>query len=123
MSCNIDKFVLTKGLDNDFVLTIKQTGTTLPMEIDEVNDTFAAKLINLETEATVLTTEIVITVSDALGGKINLQFTQADIDALDAERGEKVDRYYLKPTYKLLLDCSTTNNGDFIAKIPLVYVE
>jgi len=119
-TCLSDKFVITKGSDNTFVFTIKADGSTLPMEIVG-GDTFNARLVKLDTEAEVLTK--VLTVEDALSGKVSLVITEAEAELLQSEKGDKVDRYYLKPTYKLVIDCSTTNNGDFIAKIPEIYVD
>lgn len=119
MGCSTNRFTIVKGMDNEFILTIKQTGTTLPMEID-VSDTFEAKLVKLDgTDEQDVTT----TVEDILNGKIKLTVTAAETEGLLVEKGEKVDNYYSRPTYKLLIDCNTVNNGNFIAKVPLVYVE
>lgn len=120
MGCSVDKFTITKGMDNNYPFVIKQTGTTLPMELT-LTDTFTCKLITLEDSVTVLTKAL--TLDTLLEGKVDLLLTEAEVDGLVSERGSKVDRYYPKPTYKLLIDCSTTNNGDFIAKVDEVYVD
>jgi hypothetical protein len=120
MSCDISKFVITKGLDNNFIFTIKADGSTLPMTI-EVSDTFQAHLVDLSNDTTVLTKNL--TVVDATNGKTSLVVTAAETATLTGDKGGKVDRYYLKPVYKLLIECSTVNNGDFIAKVPEVYVD
>ena len=121
MSCDVARFIITKGLDNTFIFTIKADGSTLPMEIDEGNDTFSARLVLLADDSVVLTKEL--TVYDAISGKVSLELLVAEIANLATDKGSKTDRYYLRPTYKLILDCSTTNNGDFIAKVPEVYVD
>lgn len=118
--CSINKFTITRGSDNTFVFTIKQDGTTLPMEIS-VGDTFEARLVKLDTEVTVLTKTLAVV--DALSGKVELVLTEAEVATLESDRGPKVDRYYLLPTYKIVIDCSTLNNGDFIAKVNEVYVD
>jgi len=110
MSCNVARFTITKGLDNTFVFTIKADGSTLPMEIVG-SDTFQAKLVSLENDSTVLTKSLVVT--DALSGKVSLTITSEESGALVTEKGTKTDRYYLRPVYKLVIDCSTVNNGDF----------
>jgi len=120
MSCDVAKFTITKGLDNTFVFTIKADGSTLPMEIVG-GDTFTAHLVGLADNTTVLTKSLVIT--DALNGKVNLVITSAETDSLVSDKGTKSDRYYLRPVYKLVIECSTANNGDFIAKVPEVYVD
>ena len=114
-------FVINKGIDNVFTLTIKQNDTTLPMEI-EATDTFNAKMYLLSTNTEIGFTPTVV-VEDNINGKITLTITQAQADTLVGKRGAAVDRYYLTPTYKIVLDCKTVNNGDFIAKIPEVYVD
>jgi hypothetical protein len=124
MSCDIANFIITKDLDNTFVFTIKANNSTLPMEIIPASDTFVAKLIKLgdDTVATVALTKS-LTVSDALNGKVSLVITADETENLVSDKGTKTDRYYLRPTYKLLIDCDTVNNGKFIAKVPEIYVD
>jgi hypothetical protein len=130
MGYSTSKFVLNRNMDNEFIITIKQTGTTLPMELTST-DTFTAKLINLSDGNTVLgipfqTTENTTRVEladELLTGKIHIIVTEADVNTLTRSVGPEEDRYYLKPNYKLVLECDTLNNGKFIAKIPEVYVE
>lgn len=116
----MSKFVITKGTSNEFIITIKQNGTTLPMVI-EPTDTFEAKLLNMcdgELAAT-LTTNVLNTQN----GKIKLVLANTDVDKLNVARGDKVDYCYPKPLYRLVIDCDTVNNGKFVAKINKVYVE
>ena len=122
MSCDVvTKFTITRGLDNNFEFTIKAQGTTLPLTIVDPGDTFDATLVALSDENPALAKSLVIT--DADSGKVSLTITSVEAAALVSERGSKTDRYYLRPTYKLFIDCSTTNNGDFIAKVPEIYVD
>jgi len=120
MSCDVAKFTITKDLDNTFVFTIKADGSTLPMEIEGI-DTFNARLIDLASGAVVLTKPLVVT--DALAGKTSLTVTSSETTSLVSDKGTKSDRYYLRPVYKLVIDCDTVNNGRFIAKVPEVYVD
>ena len=108
-------------MDNEFVFTLKQTGTTLPMEI-ELTDTFNATIVPLDPDV-VDTIDIALTTEEAINGKVKLIVDEATADTLTSEKGSKVDRYYLTPTYKIIIDCKTVNNGNFIAKVPLVYVD
>ncbi len=121
MSCDVAKFTITKAFDNTFVFTIKADGSTLPMVMD-AGDTFNASLISL-LDGTPAITKALTKDADLNSGKVYLTITTAEAAPLLGERGDKVDRYYLKPTYKLLIDCSTLNNGDFIAKVPEIYVD
>lgn len=121
MGCYTDKFVITKGQDNEFVFTIKANGSTEPMEITEGTDTFTASLVLLSDQSVTLTQEL--TIVNSLSGQVSLSISTAQADALVSGKGSAVDRYYLKPMYKLIIDCNTVNNGNFLAKICEVYVD
>ena len=116
----MSKFIINKGMSNEFIITIKQNGTTLPMAI-EAGDTFEVKLVKLSDGTTVANPTT--SVHDAPNGKIKIVFSQLEADALVAERGDRADYYYSKPMYKLIIDCVTANNGKFVAKVAKVYVE
>ena len=120
MSCDVAKFTITKGVDNTFVFTIKADGSTLPM-VMTAGDTFDAQLILLS-DGSVALAKALVKDADLNTGKVSLTITTAEAAALVGEQGPKVDRYYSKPTYRLIIECSTTNNGDFIARVPEVYV-
>lgn len=117
-----DKFVINKGMSNEFILTIKQNDSTLPMLITDT-DTFTLKMYKLEDSSEVAGLDSVISVYDANNGQIKITLDSAIVSGLVGEKGGKEDRYYLRPTYRIAIDCNTTNNGAFVAKIPLVYVE
>lgn len=120
MACLTDKFIINKSLLNEYTLTIKQQDSTLPMDL-EATDTFEAHLFDLETNEE---SDAILTVTKLTpyeNGKIKLVIT--NVGSLKSERGSKADRYYLKPTYRLAIECSTANNGNFVAKIDTVYVD
>ena len=116
----MSKFIITKGASNEFIITIKQNGTTLPMAI-EPTDTFNAKLLSIK-DGSVVATFTTNTVN-AQNGKIKLTLDSNTVNGLNIERGERADYYYSKPLYKLVIDCDTVNNGKFAAKVHKVYVE
>tara|TARA_R110000744_G_scaffold147612_8_gene260605 strand:+ start:4057 stop:4428 length:372 start_codon:yes stop_codon:yes gene_type:complete len=123
MSCDDTKFVISKGSKNTFIFTIKQDNSTLPLTI-EVGDTFFASLIELENNTPYAeVTNKALTVDNAAGGRVSLVIPKLDTDNLVTDRGSKTDRYYNRPVYKMLIECSTVNNGDFIAKVQEVYVD
>ena len=119
MGC-ITNFTITKGVDNQFDFTIKQNGSTLPMVID-ANDMFTAELRKLSDNTIDLSKPL--SVISANNGLVRLVITATEADSLLSERGMKVDNYYIKPVYKLLIICNTTNNGNFISKVDKVYVD
>lgn len=123
MSYDVTRFVISKGVDNKFIFTIKQDNSTLPLNIVS-EDTFVADLVNLETGTTHAgANNKPLVVESAPNGKVSLNMTASETATLVSDKGSKTDRYYLRPTYKLVIKCSTVNNGDFIAKVPEVYVD
>ena len=121
------KFVITKGIANEYYITIKQDDSTLPMVI-EPTDTFEVKIFKLKDSALVATIGMIagtdgqVSVYDDVNGKLKIVLSDALVTALVMERGDRADYYYSKPIYRLVIDASTANNGDFIATIDKVYV-
>jgi hypothetical protein len=123
MSCDIARFTITKGLENTFVFTIKANGSTLPMVIDP-SDTFQATILPLDPSdenTPFLVKALVIT--NATNGQVTLTISAAETNLAVTDIGSKADRYYLRPVYRLLIDCDTVNNGKFIAKVSEIYVD
>lgn len=124
MSCDTAKFIITKGSENTFVFTIKQDNSTLPLTIVEETDTFLASLVALKDDSPYASiTNTTLDVISAANGKISLTIPSADTLLLVTSKGDEADRYYLRPTYKLVMNCVTVNNGSFIAKVNEVYVD
>ena len=121
------KFVITKGIANEYYITIKQDDSTLPMVI-EPTDTFEVKIFKLGDSALVATVGMIagtdgqISVYDGANGKLKIVLSDVLVTELVMERGDRADYYYSKPMYRLVIDASTVNNGDFIATIDKVYV-
>ena len=125
MTTDSNRFVINKGMNNEFIITIKQNDSTLPMVI-ESTDTFTVNFYNLETqkiEVSASTADGNVTVYDDANGQILISLAEDDVSTMISERGDKVDKYYLKPTYRMVIDCNTANNGNFTAKINSVYVQ
>ena len=121
------KFVVTKGIANEYYIIIKQDDSTLPMVIDP-SDTFEVKIFKLSDSSLVATVGMTsgtngqISVYDAANGKLKIVLSTALVGSMIAERGDRADYYYSKPMYRLIIDASTVNNGDFIATVDKVYV-
>lgn len=116
----MSKFIINKSMSNEFIITIKQNGTTLPMVID-AGDTFVTKLFNMSDGSEVATLTTIV--HDAESGQIKVTISSEVVAGLVVERGDKADYYFTKPVYRLAIDCNTLNNGKFVAKIDKVYVE
>ena len=126
---SVSNFTINKGLTNEFILTIKQNDTLLPMII-EYSDTFKLLLINLDTDQIESTIDMdntkadgFIDVYDNANGQIRVTMNPTLTDRLEKERGPKEDRYYLKPTYRMSIECNTMNNGNFVIKLKNISVD
>ena len=122
------KFVIDRGMDNEYIITIKANGSTLGMHI-EPTDTFEVRLYRKCSDELVATIDMtedtngVVDVYQAAGGKIRVLLKQGLVDTLGVSKGEKVDGCYLRSEYRLSVICDTANNGKFTAKLANDLVE
>lgn len=125
----ISNFTINKGLVNELIFTIKKDQTLLPIIIDP-SDTFKLVLFHLDTDS--IESEInmdntnldgFIEVYDAPSGRIMITLNTHLTNRLIKERGPKVDKYYLKPTYRIAIDCDTVDNGKFVIKLRNVSID
>lgn len=114
------KFIIRKGIDNEYFFTIKRNGSIEAIVIADT-DTFVFNLVDLKTRTTVFTTNA--TVDDAVNGRVKVVIPNSATVDLVVEVGDRCDYYKRKATYSGDLICNTTDNGKFIAKLPKVYVE
>ena len=123
---NSNNFTINKDIQNEFIFTIKQNDSLLPMIID-LSDTFSFKIYDLDTDELFKEVNMtssqdgIITIFDAANGQIKVVLNSDPL--FRKERGSKEDKYYLKPTYRILIEGTTVNNGLISAKVPFVYVE
>lgn len=123
----IARVTLYTGIDNIFDLVIKKNKIALPLELT-ATDTFKVHLIDLATKATVTTlTETdtadgSVTITDLINGKITILIKPALVATLKSLRGSQADNYYVRPTYKLLIEADTANQGKFITTLDRVGV-
>jgi len=129
MATAVKNFTINRGLKNEFILTIKQNDSLLPMII-EYSDTFKLTMFNRDTEAVEAVLDMdnakvdgYIAIHDDANGQIKIVMNPALTSTLEKERGPKEDRYYLRPTYRIAIECDTLNNGNFVAKIENVYID
>ena len=118
--CSVNRFTITRGVDNEFFFTVKANGSLLPLVI-KPSDKFNVKLVRLSDNTTADINRL-LEVVDAPNGKLRFFVSSGESLSLLSERGQKEDGYYLKPVYKLLIEAVTVNNGSFIAQLGKVYV-
>lgn len=123
----IARVTLYNGIDNIFDLVVKKNKIALPLELT-ATDTFKVHLIDLATKATVTTlteTDTVdgnVTITDLINGKITILIKPTLVATLKSLRGSQADNYYVRPTYKLLIEADTANQGKFITTLDRVGV-
>lgn len=123
----IARVTLYNGIDNIFDLVIKKNKIALPLELT-ATDTFKVHLIDLATKANVTTlteTDTAdgnVTITDLINGKITILIKPELVATLKSLRGSQADNYYVRPTYKLLVEADTANQGKFITTLDRVGV-
>lgn len=123
----IARVTLYNGIDNIFDLVIKKNKIALPLELT-APDTFKVHLIDLATKANVTTlteTDTAdgnVTITDLINGKITILIKPELVATLKSLRGSQADNYYVRPTYKLLIEANTANQGKFITTLDRVGV-
>ena len=129
MATAVKNFTINRGLKNEFIMTIKQNDSLLPMVI-EYSDTFKLTMFNRDTEAVEAVLDMdnakadgYISIHNDANGQIKIVMNPALTSKLEKERGPKEDRYYIKPTYRIAIECDTLNNGNFVAKLENVYID
>lgn len=127
-----ERFIIYKSLENVFTFTIKQNGSKSPLDLtNDADSDFVGKLIKIADNSVPVDVDIDIVrkgyMADGVtkydDGKIEMTISGAGVANLVSEKGTKADRYYLKPTYKLLIQCDTVGNGKFIARVDEVFVD
>jgi outer membrane lipopolysaccharide assembly protein LptE/RlpB len=108
----------------DYTFTIKVIEADSFLAQDLTNMTIATlELIKLDTLESVATvTGITLDADYALNGRVQFTILDATTSALVYARGDKVDDYYNKPTYKALVKVAGTDFTDISATIDTVYV-
>ena len=129
MATSVKNFTINKGLKNEFIMIIKQNDSLLPMVIEN-SDTFTLKLFNRDTDLMESTLDMdtskadgYISIYNDANGQIKIVMNSTLTSKLEKERGPKEDRYYLRPTYRIAIECNKLNNGNFVAKIENVYID
>lgn len=114
------KFVIFKGIDNNYYFRIKKNETIESINITPT-DTFVFKLLDIESGELIYTTNL--TVVDSINGKIQLAIPSNNTTNLKVDVGDRCDYYSRKPTYKGRIEMNTADNGKGIAILDKIYVE
>ena len=113
------QFVIHKGIDNEYMFTIKKNGSIEAIVIAP-SDTFVFNLMRPKTSEVIYTTNAVV--MDAINGRIKVVIPSAATTGLVMEVGDRCDYYNRKAVYRANIVCSTVDNGNFIAELEKIYV-
>lgn len=122
-----DIFSINKGIDNEFIFSIKKQHEILPLTLDD-SDTFEMRIIRLSTRDVVsIINQVenddgVIEFFDKPNGQILVKLNASMTSTLESEFGDRADRYYSKPMYEILVIGNSLIDGAIQFKIPEVYV-
>lgn len=117
-------FTIPKGREYVFTVKVLQKDSFLPQDLTALNTTTSSfELIKSSDLVKVTTPGVVMVVLDAVNGVLKVTLPNTYTTGLAYERGEKVDNYYPKPTYKALLHLNFTDTTpDRTVVIDKVYV-
>lgn len=122
-----DVFSINKGIDNEFIFSIKKQHEILPLVLDD-SDTFEMRIIKLSTRDVVsIINQVenddgVIEFFDKYNGQILVKLYESFTSTLESEFGDRADRYYSKPMYEILVIGNSFVDGAIQFRIPEVYV-
>lgn len=117
----VTQFTITKGNALDFYITVKESGTVVPLVLNALTDTFSYSLVDKKTSVK-YATAIPMVVSDAINGEIHGTITALVSATLPVKRASAEDGYQARPNLRLIVNGHTAVQGDFVAAIENVYV-
>lgn len=118
-------FIIPKGKEFVFNIRVIEKDSFLPQDITYLDTNNSnIKLINSATMACISSTGITISkVSPYTDGLVKITIPSSITSSMIVERGDKVDDYYLKPTYQAVIELVFTDGMPRrIAIINKVYV-
>ncbi len=118
------QFEIPKGREYVFTITVLQKNSFLPQDLTALNlVTSKFELIKSSDLIKVTNTGVVLAVHDALNGILKVTLPSSYTGSLMYERGDKVDNYYPKPTYKALIYLDFTDiTPDRTVVVDKVYI-
>ncbi len=117
----VTQFTITKGNELDFYITIKQSGTIVPLVLNAPTDTFSYSLVDKATDVK-YAEDVNMEISDAVNGEIKGTITAAVSAVLPIRKGSAEDGYISRPNLRLVVNGVTVAQGEFVAAIDQVYV-
>ena len=114
----MSNFTIPKGLDFDFKVKVIEEDSFLPQDLTNMDETTSSfTLVKQATPDVSTGVSTLLSVVDAINGEVTGELTAIETDGLEYERGDKVDGYYLKPTYFGVITIKFTDSTPSITTI------
>lgn len=117
----VPRFVLIRGVTNNWTLYIKARGSLDALELDD-QDSFIAHIRDKQTGDNVIT-PIPLVIGKKEEGEIKLTLTSEQVSTLTRDVGSKANRSYLKTEYSMIIEADTKNQGTFLIRVEDVYID
>jgi len=119
----MSNFVIPKSREYVFTVKVLDKNSFLPRDLTTMTSITVTFLENA-TNAPVVPGSYTIATSvlDSINGLIKVVIPAGYSNLLVSDRGDKVDGYYLKPTYKCIITVKFSNDSDVLSIIDKVYV-
>ena len=113
-------FIVPKGIDYTFTIKVMENESFIPHDLTTIT---AAKIdiIDIATSVKLFTVSTYVVVS-AVEGTLKFVLPAVDTVNMLSARGDKVDDYYLKPTYQAVITITGSGFTEILSVIDKVYV-
>jgi hypothetical protein len=114
-------FNIPKGKEYVFTVKVMENDSFIPQDLTTM--TLAQfELVNSTTLVTALSVTSTTTIGAPTNGTIEFTLPALGTAALIYERGDKVDGYYLKPTYQAVITVKGSDFVDILSTVDKVYI-
>lgn len=117
----VTTFTVIKGEATNFVITIKENGTTTPLVLN-VADTFAFSIVDKKTNVKYIDNKAMTTTSAPTGEVAGL-ITALESATFPIKQSASEDGYIARPNLRMVINGTTVSQGSMNAIIEDVYVQ
>lgn len=114
------EFVVIQGKPLDFIIIIKQNGTTLPLELDS-GDVFTFSVIRKSTQERIIQDKPMV-LSDLTNGEVSGHITAEESATFPVHASGGDDWYISRPNLRVVISGTTLRQGEMTAIIEDAYV-
>ncbi len=116
----ITDFSITKSKALEFIIVIKENGTTLPLELNPT-DAFTFSLVDKKYNTKYIADKPMV-ITDALNGEVTGNITAIESSTLPSKRASAEDYFVPRPNLRVVVQGNTATQGEMVATIENVSV-